>query len=354
MRQDLKLSKISTGLIAASIWILSATAFAAETKPDGQTIRYEKPIKGPKFPSPVALENREANPDQGDVATADDADQAYGAFQRGFYLTAFELALPRAESGDPAAQTLIAELYWNGFGVARDRSKALEWYKFASEAGGRDAQFVYARSLLRGDGIKADPKRGEEIMRKAAEAGSHDAQFALAELMVKRRPTFATFKEAVPYFESAAKGGNAEAAFALAGIYAEAKGVLHTNEVKAREWLHKAAQAGLDSAQTEYGLWLADGRGGKRDLKQARYWITRAAARGNGIAQNKLARIHAFSDPLNADLIKASAWHILAQGAGVNDLELDRMFQDLSDIDKKRSIEAAQQLSRLMRPRSSG
>ena len=35
-------------------------------------------------------------------------DDAYGAFQRGYYLTALALALPRAEKADPAAQTLIA------------------------------------------------------------------------------------------------------------------------------------------------------------------------------------------------------------------------------------------------------
>src|SRR5690606_23932887 len=36
-----------------------------------------------------------------------EADYAFGAFQRGYFLTALELALPRAEQGDAAAQTLI-------------------------------------------------------------------------------------------------------------------------------------------------------------------------------------------------------------------------------------------------------
>ena len=34
---------------------------------------------------------------------AGEPDLAYGAFQRGFYLTAFALAIERAEKGDPAA-----------------------------------------------------------------------------------------------------------------------------------------------------------------------------------------------------------------------------------------------------------
>src|SRR6185437_6412426 len=47
-------------------------------------------------------------------------DDAYGAYQRGLYLTALALALPRAQNNDPAAQTLIGEIYNNGLGVAED------------------------------------------------------------------------------------------------------------------------------------------------------------------------------------------------------------------------------------------
>ncbi len=46
-------------------------------------------------------------------------DYAFGAYQRGYFLTALELALPRAEKGDAAAQTLIAELYARASGSHR-------------------------------------------------------------------------------------------------------------------------------------------------------------------------------------------------------------------------------------------
>ena len=44
----------------------------------------------------------------------------FGAFQRGQYLKAMELALPRAQLGDPAAQTLLAELFASGFIFERE------------------------------------------------------------------------------------------------------------------------------------------------------------------------------------------------------------------------------------------
>ncbi|HEY4921860.1 MAG TPA: hypothetical protein VII40_17285, partial [Xanthobacteraceae bacterium] len=52
---------------------------------------------------------------------AHELDLAYGAFQRGYYLTAFAEATKRInEKGDPKSMTLIAELYANGLGVANN------------------------------------------------------------------------------------------------------------------------------------------------------------------------------------------------------------------------------------------
>src|SRR5690606_15587519 len=62
-------------------------------------------------------------------------DEAYGAFQRGFYLTAIDKALPRAQLGDPAAQTLIAELMSQGLGIKLDPKAAAFWYGQAANGG---------------------------------------------------------------------------------------------------------------------------------------------------------------------------------------------------------------------------
>ena len=78
------------------------------------------------------------------------ADAAYGAFQRGLYMTALNLAMPRAEAGDAAAQTLVAEILSRGLGVARDEAKAANWYQLAAEQGVPEAQFQYALLLLDG------------------------------------------------------------------------------------------------------------------------------------------------------------------------------------------------------------
>ena len=62
-------------------------------------------------------------------------DLVYGAYQRGQYKTAFDLATNRAQfNGDPKAMTMLGELYANAMGVKRDYAKAAEWYKRAADA----------------------------------------------------------------------------------------------------------------------------------------------------------------------------------------------------------------------------
>ena len=75
-------------------------------------------------------------PSQPSANSANDqsnVDIAYGAFQRGLYITAFNEATKRAQQNDAAAMTLLGEMYAQGLGVGRDDAKAAQWYKAAAE-----------------------------------------------------------------------------------------------------------------------------------------------------------------------------------------------------------------------------
>ncbi|WP_199734031.1 tetratricopeptide repeat protein, partial [Corallococcus sp. CA041A] len=112
------------------------------------------------------------------------ADDAFGAFQRGYYLTAMELALPRAQLGDASAQTLVAEIFAQGLGVPRKPKDAAFWYGQAAEAGDPSAMFKYAILLMEGRDVPRDKVRSEALMKKAADHGNASAQFNYAQLLV--------------------------------------------------------------------------------------------------------------------------------------------------------------------------
>src|SRR5204863_7750987 len=152
---------------------VSLTPPAADSKPAPKETSKEKP-KAPvaaKKPAPAATPKPVATPTPSATTipapTLEDpnVDLVYGAYQRGQYKTAFDLATTRATfNSDPKAMTMLGELYANAMGVKRDYAKAAEWYKRASDAGDREAMFALAMMRLAGRGGAVNREEAVKLM----------------------------------------------------------------------------------------------------------------------------------------------------------------------------------------------
>src|SRR5689334_16382376 len=101
-------------LVAGALLFASSAAAQTPVAPPRKT-----PAAPESKPLPAATATPAPVPDNPNV------DLVYGAFQRGEYKTAFNLATPRAQAGDPKAMTMLGEMYSNGFGIKRDYAKAV-------------------------------------------------------------------------------------------------------------------------------------------------------------------------------------------------------------------------------------
>lgn len=294
--------------------------------------------------SPVSRAEEPVGPTESEVIQPSgeiQPDLAYGAFQRGNYLTAFQLALPRANLGDPAAQTLIAEMYERGLGVARNRQEAAEWYRIAANSGNREAQFAYAIKLIEGKHVERDMDLATELLKVAANSGHPQAQFNYAQRLLEIHPGHSGFVKAFPYIKKAADASVPEAYYAMAKIYESGKGSIAPDTKAARNWLILAARNGVDTAQVELAIQLANGLGGQKDEVSAFAWFQRAAFTGNVIAQNRLAKMYALGIGTKANVIEAAKWYILSRRAGRSDLWLKDFVDSLSEKDRAAALEAA-------------
>lgn len=273
-------------------------------------------------------------------------DDAYGAFQRGYYITAMEKALPRAQLGDPAAQTLLGEIQSQGLGVKRDPKSAAFWYGQAAEHGDPNGMFRYALLLIEGRGVERDRKKADELMKKAADAGNPSAQFNHAQVLVADHPGEKGLELALPYYEKAAEQGIADAQYALSQIYMTLPDLDKAKRKRAREWLVRAARSGFDTAQLDMGVWLVNGIGGERDYKAGFDWLSVAARRGNVAAQNKLAHLYINGIGTKADSIEAGKWYVLSRRAGLADPALEDFYLGLTDEQQKKAIDAANKFRR--------
>ena len=169
---------------------------------------------------PPAARSARNSADQGNI------DLAYGAFQRGHFLTAFNEATKRAQQNDPAAMTLLGELYAQGLGVGRDDTKAAQWYKLAAAKGDRDAMFALAMFSFQGRATTKNRKRRRDCSRPPPSSVTRCAAYDLGLLYLQGQQFPQDFKRAAELFKHwPPNGGNAEAQYALATLYKEGRGV---------------------------------------------------------------------------------------------------------------------------------
>ena len=306
-----------------------AAALAMGLGPASAQTSTAKPAEhGPKPARPAAAAPAApAKP----AAPGGEPDAAYGAYQRGYYLTAFKEATKRVtEEKNPKSMTMLGELYANGLGVTNDDVEAAKWYALAAERGDREAMFALAMFRIGGRGGQRDLPDATRLLTAAAKLGQPAAAYDLGLLYLEGQQFPQDFKRAAELFQMAAQAGNPEAQYALATLYKDGRGVAQ-NPQEATRLMGEAAQADFLDAEVEYAIALFNGTGIAKDEVGAAAMFRKAALRGSAIAQNRLARIFAIGRGVPAvDAVQAVKWYLISKAGGDADTFLDDYAQKQS------------------------
>lgn len=273
-------------------------------------------------------------------AAAPETDEAFGAFQQGYYLTALAYALETAVNGDPPSQALIGFLYENGLGVARDLEIAADWYRFAAGRGDREAQFRLGLMHLDGNGVTKDRARAFDLFEQAAAQGQPKAIYNLGLLYLTGISRKRDVERAAELFAKAADADISDAQYALALMHEQGVGVPR-DVIKATQWMARAARNGFVDAQVEYAIRLANAKGIARDDVAAVAWFERAARLGSPIAMNRLAHMLSVGRGRTADPVEAGKWHMIAKRMGLSDLHLDGFVEALPEDVRQQAVDRA-------------
>jgi len=264
-------------------------------------------------------------------------DLAFGAFQRGYYVTAMQEAMKRVQSNpeDGAAMTLIAELYAQGLGVRSDPAEAARWLKLGAAQGDRQAIFALGLAELKGDGVPKDHAGAQALFQKAASQNHPGALYNLGIMALENESGVAPdFRKAAGYFKQAAELGDPDGAYGLGILYRNGTGV-EKSDKEAAEWIGRAADEENVPAEVEYAIMLFNGIGVDKDESAAARLFLKAAARNNPVAQNRVARLLASGRGIPKNMIDAMKWHLLARTAGLSDSWLDGKLNELSPADRE-------------------
>ena len=77
------------------------------------------------------------------------------------------------------AQSNLGSCYYNGEGVDRDYTKAVEWYTKSAEQEYASAQYSLGRCYENGNGVEKDLEEAKKWYQKAADQGYEKAKEAL-------------------------------------------------------------------------------------------------------------------------------------------------------------------------------
>ena len=133
----------------------------------------------------------------------------------------------------------------------------------------------------------SDERFSEEdraILEKAA-AGDPESQNTVADLYLSGRYPDEDGKRAAHWLKLAAENGVASAQSNYGVALQRGLGGIETDNSAAINWFLKAAEQGLPEAQLNLGLAYSAGRGVERDISAATEWFRKAADGGNEMAR---------------------------------------------------------------------
>ena len=203
---------------------------------------------------------------------------------------AFALLAGEAEKGNSGAMLSLGSFYERGVGVARNYSKAFEWYEKAAKSGKAEGWFNMGVCHEIGMGVSSNIAKAVECYQKAADMG-------LALAMYK-----------------------------ISALYINGNGIAK-NPAKGIEFLNKAANAGMPMAANELGLIHLSGLlGQKKDGTKALEMFNKSAEMGNMDAVRNLAAMYKDGNGVKANPALAYTWYLIARRGGYTGEDVLRML----------------------------
>ena len=208
---------------------------------------------------------------------------------------------------DAITQFNLGYCYQNGFGVSKDDSEAVKWYRMAAEQGDARSQYNLGLCHDSGQGVPKNLVEAAKWYHKAAEQGFSAAQFMIGHCLMTGEGVLQDLTEGVKWYRKSAEQGDSPAQLNLATCYRHGQGVPQ-NMVEAANWYRKAAELGLAEAQSSLGDFYRKGEGVQRDMAEAVKWYHKAAEQGIATAQNNLGVCYEKGLGVPKDQAEADKW----------------------------------------------
>ncbi len=264
------------------------------------------------------------------------------------YSKAVEFFQKAADQGDANGEYGLGCAYDYGLGVDKDYSRALKWYRKSADQGNSFGEFGLGNCYELGKGVSRDLKKAKNLYELSAKQNNDQGQKALKQLT---NPTSEDAQalcdkglaaqqaghpdEAFRLYKQSASFGNALAEEELGWCYWNGMGT-GKNYSQALEWFKKAAEQGEAGAQYGLGCGYYYGMGAEKDYVEALKWFQKSADQGNGYGRYGVGNCYFNGQGVSKDPARAVQWYQMSadQGNDYGQLGLGRCYQRGAGIGK--------------------
>lgn len=215
----------------------------------------------------------------------------------------------RSDNADKSAfdAMLAGDCYEDGIGVAKDFSRAADFYAKAASKGSVDgmlhAGLCYLNAKNNGKAL--------EYFEKGASKGNLASEYWAGKMLLGGMGVAPNKEQAVVYLLKAAEGGMPAAQAETGTLYAEGNGVTK-NLQQAAEWFRKSALQGNPKGMWSYGNALKDGNGVNQSYDQALFWMAEASQDGYRRAfKRMMASLDSIGNDSFSDYVKGMRLYLM-------------------------------------------
>jgi len=224
------------------------------------------------------------------------------------YSRAVELFRMAARQGNTYAQYNLGCCYQNGIGVGKDEREAVKWYRKAAGQNDADAQNNLGYCYENGIGVEKDEREAVKWYRKAAGQNEKSAQYNLGRCYQNGIGVGKDEREAVKWYRKAAEQNEKSAQYNLGCCYRNGIGV-GKDEKEAVKWYRKSAEQNDADAQKNLGYCYENGIGVEKDEREAVKWYRKSAEQNDAVAQYNLGYCYQNGIGVEKDEREAVKWY---------------------------------------------
>jgi TPR repeat protein len=225
-------------------------------------------------------------------------------------------ASPEIATAKDTAVVDAAEAERRGFqALGTDDAQSVQWFERAASAGRPAAQWALGTQYFDGKGVTKDVTRAVELMRAAAAQSFAPAQSFLGWMYLEATGVERDTKQAFEWFNAAARQEDAYALRMLAGFYYSGVATKQDRELSKRLMLRAAELGDVESQISAYSLLLYGPTEG-RDPRLGIHFLTKAAQAKDARAAYLLGREHLRANGVQHDPAEGVQWLQRSADAG--------------------------------------